>query len=87
LFAEKSSEDFPDNYFTGKNERQTGKRCAQRHKMRKECNGDELRRGMAVSGCIGSASVWMRVSDKLPVNNMRMYKTSGIYHVAAKEYK
>jgi hypothetical protein len=26
-------------------------------------------------------------SIKLPVNNMRMYKTRGSYHVAAKEYK
>jgi hypothetical protein len=87
LFAEKCMGKFPDNYFTEKNIHQTGKRCAQRHEVRKIRDGDKLFGGMAMAGSIGNASVGMRMSDTLPVNHMRMDKTSDTYRVAAKEHK
>jgi hypothetical protein len=55
--------------------------------MRQELNEKKLSVSVIVTGIIGNASVWMRVSDAMPVNNMRMNKTGDTYHVTAKEYK
>jgi hypothetical protein len=87
LLAEKSVGKFQDNYFTEKNIHQTGKRCAQRHEVRKMRDGDKLFGGMAMVGSIGKASVGMRMSNTLPINYMRMDKTSDTYRVAAKKHK
>jgi hypothetical protein len=55
--------------------------------VRQKLYEKKLSVSVIVTGVVGRASVWMRVSDTLPVNNMRMNKTGDTYHVTAKEYK
>jgi hypothetical protein len=85
LSADKNAGQFPDSYSVEVNMYQTGGSRAQHLDKRKKFNEKKLRAGMTVPGIVGSAPVWMRVSDKLPVNNMGMDKTRDARHVTAKE--
>lgn len=63
-----------------KNRYQTGKRNAQRHEVRKKCNGNELCGRVSVAGIIGCVFVRVRMRDELSVNDMRVGKTGDACH-------